>query len=285
MSDFLMRDDAPFDAQEWARLDALIVDTASKLLVGRRFISLTGPLGIGVQAIPVHKISGGAACLHDEQGCDCQDCECDEFQVTQRAFLQPLLIHKDFRLNWRDIQAAQAMGLPLDFGPAAAAGAACAHAEDKLIFHGHPDCGYEGLLNAQGRNTIALESWDKPHKAFENIVAASEKLVSAGFYGPFAVVLSPALYAQTQRVITGAGRLEKQLIQDIAAGGLFRSPTLNGQQGLVVSQGPHNLDLVIAQDLITACLGPDNMDHTFRVLESLALRIKRAGAICTLEAK
>jgi uncharacterized linocin/CFP29 family protein len=46
-----------------------------------------------------------------------------------------------------------------------------------------------------------------------------------------------------------------------------------------------NLDLVVAQDLVTAYLGPENMDHHFRVLESLVLRIKRPGAICALEKK
>jgi uncharacterized linocin/CFP29 family protein len=39
----------------------------------------------------------------------------------------------------------------------------------------------------------------------------------------------------------------------------------------------------VGQDLITAYLGPEEMGHRFRVLESLALRIKRPGAICTLE--
>ena len=44
MSDYLMRDDAPFSEKEWAKLDELVVDVARKLLVGRRFIHLTGPL-------------------------------------------------------------------------------------------------------------------------------------------------------------------------------------------------------------------------------------------------
>jgi uncharacterized linocin/CFP29 family protein len=69
----------------------------------------------------------------------------------------------------------------------------------------------------------------------------------------------------------------------VAEGGLFRSPVLAENQGLVVSQGAYNFDLVVAQDLITAYLGPEGMDHTFRLLEILALRIKRPGAICTLE--
>lgn len=52
---------------------------------------------------------------------------------------------------------------------------------------------------------------------------------------------------------------------------------------MVLAQGPHNLDLVVGQDLITAYLGPENMDHTFRLLGGIVLRIKQPGAICVLE--
>jgi uncharacterized linocin/CFP29 family protein len=283
MSDYLLRDDAPFSAEEWNRLDQVVINTARHLLVGRRFIDLTGPLGIGAQTVPVLGVGNGQACIHDDEGCQCAECDCDPVGVTQRKFLTFPLIHKDFCLAWRDIEASKAMGWPMELGPAAAASAACARMEDELIFQGQPKHGRQGLLNAEGRNTLALGNWDEPHQAFETIVAATEKLISAGFYGPFAVVLSPKLYAKTQRVAKGIGRLESRLIEDVAEGGLFRSPILAENQGLVLSQGAHNLDLVVAQDLITAYLGPENMDHTFRILESLVLRIKRPGAICTLE--
>ena len=282
MSDYLMRDDAPFSHEEWEKLDELVVGVARKLLVWRRFIQLTGPLGAGVQTVPVPAVGSAEACLHDEEGCACEAGECEVIQVTGHKFLSLPLIHQDFRLAWRDIEASRRMGWPLELGPAAAASAACARAEDELIFHGHPEHGYEGLLNATGRHTVSLGNWDESGQAFANIVAATEALVADGFYEPFAVVLSPALYAKTQRVAKGTGRLEGKLIKDVAEGGLFRSPVLAENQGLVVAQGAQNFDLVVAQDLITAYLGPENMDHTFRLVESLALRIKRPGAICTL---
>jgi uncharacterized linocin/CFP29 family protein len=285
MSDYLMRDDAPLSDEEWATLDELVVGVARKLLVGRRFIHLTGPLGMGVQAVPLPTVSGGEACLHDEEGCACEAGECGVIQVTGHRFLSLPLIHQDFRLSWRDIEASRRMGWPPELGPAGAASAACARAEDELIFHGHPEHGYQGLLNADGRHTVPLGGWDEPGQAFADIVAATEALVANGFYEPFAVILSPALYARTQRIAKGVGRLESKLIEDVAEGGLFRSPVLAENQGLVVAQGVQNLDLVVAQDLATAYLGPENMDHHFRVLESLVLRIKRAGAICTLEKK
>jgi uncharacterized linocin/CFP29 family protein len=283
MSDYLMRDDAPFSDEEWEKLDELVVGVARKLLVGRRFIQLTGPLGAGVQSVPVPAVGSAEACLHDEEGCACEAGECEVIQVTGHKFLSLPLIHQDFRLAWRDIESSRRMGWPLELGPAAAASAACARAEDELIFHGHSEHGYEGLLNATGRHTVSLGDWDELGQAFANIVAATEALVADGFYEPFAVVLSPALYAKTQRIAKGTGRLEGKLIKDVAEGGLFRSPVLAEDQGLVVAQGAHNFDLVVAQDLITAYLGPENMDHTFRAMEILSLRIKRPGAICTLE--
>jgi uncharacterized linocin/CFP29 family protein len=224
---------------------------------------------MGVQTVPVMKVGEGEGGLG----------------VTGRKFLPMHLISQDFRLSWRDIEASEKMGVPIELGPAAAAAAVCARAEDTLIFRGAPEAGYEGLLNAEGRNSVSLGDWDKDNKPFEVIVAATEELVSAGFYGPFAVVLSPALYSKTQRVTRGMGRLQRKLITDAAEGGIFRSSVLKGPEGFVVSLGSQNFDLAVAQDLITAYLGPEDMDHTFRVLESLVLRIKRPGAICTLEAK
>jgi uncharacterized linocin/CFP29 family protein len=46
------------------------------------------------------------------------------------------------------------------------------------------------------------------------------------------------------------------------------------------TSGQENVDFVIAQDLITAYLGPEGMDHLFRVFESVILRVKRPESIC-----
>jgi len=47
----------------------------------------------------------------------------------------------------------------------------------------------------------------------------------------------------------------------------------------------YNFDLVIGQDLIVAYEGSEGLDHAFSVLETLALRVKRPGAICRLEGR
>ena len=217
--------------------------------MGRRFIELVGPLGAGTETVPV----GTGA---------------------NRKFLELELIEQDFTLSWRDVEASRKLGLPLELGPAAMASAACARKEDRMIF--------DGLLKAADKK-VTLGDWSEAGSAFVSIVEATERLVSEDFYGPYAVVLSPALYSRTQRVAKEIGRLESKLIKDIAKGGLFQSPILDTGQGLVVSLGAYNFDLAVGQDLITAYMGNEGLDHLYCVMESLVLRVKRPGAICKLE--
>jgi uncharacterized linocin/CFP29 family protein len=271
-----MRDDAPLSVDEWAALDGVVVKTAKTLLVGRRFIEVTGPLGAGTLAVPVFRVcTGEGHCDCDGESCECGEgeCECGATHVCGRELLPMNVVEHDFILSWRDVAANRQMGLGMELGPAGAAAAACARDEDGLIL--------DTLLTAEGRNTVALKDWDAPGAALENVVEATEALVSAGFYGPYALVVSPALYAKTQRVAKGMGRLVSKLIGDVAEGGMFRSPILQPEEGLVVSLGAHNMDLVIAQDLTIGYMGNEGLDHLYRVMESLVLRIKRPGAICT----
>ncbi|MBN1642532.1 MAG: encapsulin [Anaerolineae bacterium] len=250
MSDLFMRDDAPLTKAEWERLDKVVVHAARQILVGRRFIELVGPFGAGTEIVPV-----GAG--------------------PNRRQLAMKTIQSDFSLFWRDIEANRRAGLPLELGAAAEAAAHCAKEEDTMVLG--------ELLSAEGRKTVKLLDWETTGNAFENITSAIEALVSDGFFGPYAVIVSPALYAKTQRFGRGM-RLESKLITDVADGGLFRSMVLAPDQAMVLSLGAHNLDLAIGQDLITTYMGNEGLDHLFRLMESLVLRIKRPGAICTLEA-
>ena len=246
MSDYLMRDAAPLSDEEWERLDKVVVDTARQFLVGRRFIKLVGPLGAGTEIVPI-----GTG--------------------EKRDFLRMHLIYQDLTLYWSDIEASRQSGMPLELGHVAAAAAECARQEDKMIL---------GKMLEVAGNEVALGDWDELEGAFEAVVQARKALVADDFYGPYAVVLSPDLYAKTQRITRGMGRMEAKLITDLAEGGLFQSPLLEPDQGLVVSLGAYNLDLAVAQDLTVGYVGNEGLDHVFRVLERLVLRVKRAEAIC-----
>jgi len=278
MNDLLARHEAPLSNTDWELLDNAVVQAASRQLVARRFIQVFGPLGAGIQDIDFDSYGGVDSAVIDMLG----EPDADPVQTIRRIHEKIPLIYKDFIIYWRDIETSRRFGLPLDVSAAAAAASFVAQREDDLIFNGNPDLGFMGLLTADNRNSITVHNWDKAGAAFEDIVTAIQKLVDTGFYGPYAVAVSPRRFAQMHRVYANTGVLEINHIRDVATAGVFQSPAI-ADYGLVVSTGVQNMDIAIAQDIITSYLGPTNLNHPFRVLESLVLRIKRPGAICTLE--
>jgi len=43
MADYLNREESPLSHEDWEQLDKIVVETARKRLVGRRFITICGP--------------------------------------------------------------------------------------------------------------------------------------------------------------------------------------------------------------------------------------------------
>lgn len=275
----LLREDAPLTPDEWNQIDQLVVRVASNRLVGRRFIQVFGPMGAGVQCMHQDTFAGadsGAVSMLGEEDIHPVHTELREFKPLP-------LVYKDFWLYWRDIESARSFGTPLDISAAAGAANFVAQAEDDLIFNGSDRLGFEGLMNAKWRNTVPMLDWDQSGQAFQNAVDATRKLIDSGYYGPFAMAVSPTLFARMQRVYNNTGVLEINQVRELMTAGVFQTPVLGDTGAVVVSTGPENFDIAIAQDLITAYLGPDKMNHPFRVLESLVLRIKRPESVCTLE--
>ena len=281
MSDFLMRDDAPLTTEEWAKLDEMVVGVAKKLLVGRRLISIYGPFGAGLQTVTVDRYQVSQACLHQgkssdccEGKCDCQECDCEAVDVAGRDIVTLPLIHKDFVLHWQDIATSRQFQMPLDLGQVGAASAMVAMKEDQMIF---------GALLEKAGTKVSAAKPDKPGSDFASFVEAAAALAATGNVGPYAAVVSPATYAKLHRPMTaGMGILEIVQVRELANGGLYQTSALKDGQALLISQGAQNLDLALGQDLATAYLGPDKMDHLFRVFETLALRVKRPEAICLI---
>jgi uncharacterized linocin/CFP29 family protein len=281
MPDFLGHAENPLREDEWARLNETVIQVARRSLVGRRILDIYGPLGAGVQTVPHDEYTGvspGAVDIVGEQ-------ETASVFTDARKFKTIPIIYKDFLLHWRDIEAARLHNMPLDVSAAAGAAALCAQQEDELIFYGDPKLGHEGLMNATGRLTVGLGDWTTPGAGYLSIVEATRKLNESGHYGPYAVILSPRLFSLLHRIFEKTGVLEIETIRQLASDGIFQSNRLRGDSGVVVSTGRENMDLAVAMDMVAAYLGASRMNHPFRVLESLILRIKHPDSICTLESQ
>lgn len=273
--DFLLRKDAPFSEEQWNKIDELVVETAQKVLTGRKFIHLYGPLGAGVQSIPLDDFGSVAGAEVDFFGEE----EDTPIKTQERRFTEIPLIFKDFLISWRDLENSRQLGLPLDFSSAAGAAAIAARKEDELIFLGSPSLGYEGLLTAAGSNKLEKSDWSQGENAFTDVAKGVSLLTEKGFVGKIALAVSPDLYLALHRLQANTGLLEIDRIKQLLNGNVYQTPVLGNNKAVLVAAEPQNLDLVIGQDLIAAYLGPEKLNHALRVLETIALRIKHKEAI------
>lgn len=277
--DILDRQSAPLTPEEWSRIDDAVVNTARSMLVGRRVINILGPLGAGVYCMPYSVFNGKSRAGIDMVGENVD-------QVVEpdcRATINLPILYKDFKILWRDVEADRHLGIPLDVSTAAVAANFVAVQEDSLIFNGNAELGHEGIFTATGRQKITIGSWEKSGGALADAVKAVGALAAAGHYGPYAMIASPVLYGSMVRVYASTGMLELDQVKALVSGGVFPSNVVSGRKAVVLALGQQNLSLALGQDMITAYLGPESMNHMFRVLETAALLIRRADAICTLE--
>jgi uncharacterized linocin/CFP29 family protein len=279
MPDFLLRDAAPLSPAQWQEIDRIAIERARQALVGRRLLPVAGPFGAGLLSVPDDRLEGTVAGQVDLLG----QAE-DAVTIGRRTFLPLALIYKDFWLHWRDLEANASLGFPLPSGAIAAAASACAQTEDSLIFNGDDALGVPGLRTVPGRQTLPLSDWGQMGRGFQDVVEGIRVLTDAGFIGPFALVLSPRLYAQLNRVFENTGVLEIEQVEKLARHGVYRSAVLPEPSAILLEVGAQNADLAIGVDLSVAYIEATNMNHRFRVVESAVLRIKRPEAICSFEA-
>jgi uncharacterized linocin/CFP29 family protein len=270
--------ESPLTREDWSNLDQTVFESAKRQLVGRRFIDIYGPLGEGIQTITndiFETAERGAISLHGEDS--------DMSLPTRRITLTIPLLYKDFILYWRDIQQAKTIHSPIDFSASANAAQQCALLEDDLIFNGSKEFHVPGIMNVKGKLTHIRSDWMESGNAFSDVVEARNKLLRMAHTGPYALILSPELYALVHRVHQGTHVLEIEHIRELMTTGVFQSPMIKSGSGVVVDAGKQNIDLAIASDFDTVFLEQENMNYHFRVYEALVPRIKRPSAICTLD--
>jgi uncharacterized linocin/CFP29 family protein len=269
---YLSRDAASLPEGLWSKIDSAVVKTARNFLTGRRFLHVFGPLGLGV----------GEIAIDDADGLE----EVDQggiITTAGRKYAEIPTIYDDFTLLAKDLERAEKAGYPADLSKAMASAEACALKEEKLIYFGNAALGYEGLLTAPGVNKVEKKDWSTGENAFADISAAIALLAEKGLYGPYALVMSPDLYMQLQRLQPGTGLLEIERVSKLVGGRVYKAPALGKGKAALVCSDPRNMDLVIGQDMATAYLEQKELNHSFRVLETVLLRIKRKQAVIVFE--
>ncbi|HTW91143.1 MAG TPA: family 1 encapsulin nanocompartment shell protein [bacterium] len=260
-SDLENRGSSGIGNQTWEVLERAAVGAAMSQLSARRFISIEGPHGLGVQAVPLS----------------------DEHSPDGHAVARLLPLHYIFRtfgLSLRDIAVYEREPLMLDAGPAVRAAIECARAEEELIFTGTKNA--PGLTAAPGIVHHKLTSWRPLSKAATDVVDAVNLLDAAGFHGPYALALEPARYNLLYRLYPDGNGTELAHIEKIVGGGVFKSPALK-TGGILLATGAQFSTIVIGQDLSVGYVGRVGPDVQLSVSESIALLLREPKAVCALE--
>ncbi|MGH2363080.1 MAG: family 1 encapsulin nanocompartment shell protein [Chloroflexota bacterium] len=278
MPDYLGRESSPLSPAQWRALDTAATEAARRTLAGRRLIPLYGPIGPGFEVTQSDRVPRGAGTVNVlGEGAEPLSPE------RQRRYVSLPVVSQDFVIHWRDLEASARLGLPLDTSLAAAAAVACARAEDELIFNGSAALEQAGLRTVPGRVVVPQSDWSRMGGAFHDVVSAVDELLGRGLNGPFALAASPDLYMAMNRMFENSGVLEIDQVAKLLRGGVFTSAVLPRGAAVLVATGPENVDLAVGVDMCVAYTETSQMNHHFRVLETVALRIKRPDAICTIE--
>ena len=254
-----------FSAEIIKTIEEAAVGAARDILSGRRIIDVEGPYGLGLTTVEV-----GNDDLCRQPGPD------EASAVLSRALSLPM-IYRRFAISKRRIAAFEEMGQPLNLKIVEDAAQAVAMREEEFIYTGQPDFHLQGLLNADGRNTLQGGDWSSVDQVLDNVIAAVNILDDKGYRGPYGLALAPALYNNLFRRYPGSDLLQIEHLKRLCTRGIVKA---NIDGGVLVAKDVGSI--VLGQDLQIVYLSPDGAHENFAVTESLALKIEAADAICTI---
>ena len=267
--DYLSREGAPISAELWNKIDDTVISTARKLLIGRRFLTIYGPLGAGIQSISIDTA-------------EAKETEESPKIIKDRRYEEIPLIYEDFSLLWRDLEANEQTNLPIDLFTINRAATAISKQEDEFIFFGNEELNYEGLITADGITKLKKENWNEGENPFKDVSAGLTQFLEKGLIGRNALIVSPELLLQLQRIQPGTGVTEYERLKKLV-GNIFSTPVLSSEKAVLVNAEPQNMDLVIGQDIVTSYLETKDLNHYFRIIETVLPRIKNKDAVVVFE--
>ena len=269
--DYLAREGAPISAALWQKIDDTVIGEARKHMVCRRFLDIYGPLGAGVSHVPVETAETDEV-FENNMG-----------RIVGRPLAELPMLYQDFPIFWRTLAEAEANGRPVDLSAAAAAAQRSAKQEDDLILFGDKKLGVEGLFTAEKAKKLPRGDWSTGEAAFYDVAHAIAYLSNCNMLGRYALILSPDVYLQLQRLQPNVGLLEIDRIKSLVGDRVYPVGTFGLGKAALVCAEPQYMDLAVGMDLAAGYLEQKDFNHYFRIAETIALRIKNPKAIVIFE--
>lgn len=271
--------------EELRYIDERVVQTVDPILVGRQIFPVFNLGHAGFTTVRGYKKTSMSQATIDMQGITQNR---DRVELSTFNINVPV-IHKEYKLWWRDVIGSRKGGLPIETMNAEDAARQVAEEEDKLLitgeYTGWPALGIEGLATATGRNTKASAgAW--PANCITDINAAIGELEADGHLGPYALILRSSWNRKLPTLIanTGIFYLEKvlELVKKIFVSDSLYTSAGATTNALIVEPSQENFEMAIGQDLTTFNQQDEDMNINGKVYEVVAPRIKRPTSICEI---
>ena len=131
----------------------------------------------------------------------------------------------------------------------------------------------------KGSSKIKKSDWSQGENSFADITAGFAQLAKTGYLGRYALVVSPDLFLDLQRLQPNTGLLEIDRIKKLIGDNVYMTSVMGPGKAVLVCAEPEYLDLAIGLDLSVGYLELADFNHTFRIMETAALRVKDPAAI------
>src|SRR5919106_4722527 len=138
----------PFSSELMEKIEEAAVSAARDILSGRRIIDVEGPYGLGLTALEVG---------NDDV---CRQPAPEEASAVMSHALSLPMIYRRFSISKRRIAAFEELRLPLNLKMVEDAAQAVALREEEFIYQGQPKFHVQGLLTAEGRNSLDGGNWN-----------------------------------------------------------------------------------------------------------------------------
>jgi len=272
---------------EWLELDQVVVETVKVGLVGIQDLIDNGLVkrlgGLGTLLSGYETVSEMTAADVSMDG----DVAGEEDNVEYGENFVPVpIIHKDFRISQRKLEASRRMGESLDVTQARAASRVVREQMESMLFNGHAKqlAGYPiyGYTTAPNRITgTAIGDFGTAMNGYKTMVKALGALGAFGFNGPFGVYVAQTQYNELfNQSSTSYIKNEYQLIIEGLPQIKYVKPSYSSfgltAGSLVFTQlDAETVDLAIAEDVTPVQWDERGGAVTkFRVMTALVPRIK-----------
>jgi uncharacterized linocin/CFP29 family protein len=288
------------DAQ-WGRILAAVSEEASRARVAASVLPIYGPIAPGAQVVPADELT----VAHDDRDGEPR-LEVDDVKTVRIVTLQAEVSIKAAQMADPDIATALFL-----FRRTANL---LARLEDALVFTGRPpaprggrnsfpdlfrvrgEVQWPGLLDAgrgtpdgvEGERRAANDGGRDDdsgpgQRLVTAIVDAISRLEGRGYGAPFVAVVGDGLFRDATTP-NGSLVMPRDRIEPYLSGSLLRSSTIPEREGIVASLAGNPIDIALAQDMTAQFLQITREPrYLYRVYERLAVRVKDADAIVTLD--